>query len=49
MEIHCACEVQRVWQEGDARFVEAAVGGEKRVFKADQILLATVSDHLQKC
>ncbi|HXF51498.1 MAG TPA: mercury(II) reductase [Dehalococcoidia bacterium] len=41
MEIHCACEIRRVWQEGDRRYVEADVFGERRVFSADQLLLAT--------
>ncbi len=41
MEIHCACEIRRVWQEGDRRYVEADVFGEQRVFSADQLLLAT--------
>jgi mercuric reductase len=39
--IHCACEIRRVWQEGNARHVEAEVFGERRVFMADQLLLAT--------
>jgi len=41
MEIHCACNIERVWQEGATRFVEADVFGEKRVFQGDQLLLAT--------
>lgn len=41
MAIHCACEIRRVWQEGETRFVEADVFGERRVFPADQLLLAT--------
>jgi mercuric reductase len=41
MEIHCACNIERVWQDGDTRFLQADVMGEKRVFQADQILLAT--------
>ncbi len=41
MEIHCACSIERVWQQGDTRFVEADVNGERRVFQADQLLLAT--------
>ncbi|MEX2159719.1 MAG: mercury(II) reductase [Dehalococcoidia bacterium] len=41
MEIRCACNIERVWQEGETRFVEADVMGEKRVFQADQLLLAT--------
>jgi mercuric reductase len=41
MEIHCACNIDRVWQEGETRCVEADVMGEKRVFRADQLLLAT--------
>lgn len=41
MEIHCACNIQRVWQEGERRFVEADVMGETRVFQADALLLAT--------
>ena len=41
MEIHCACNIQRVWQEGRTRFVEAEVFGQTRVFQADQLLLAT--------
>lgn len=41
MRIHCACEIRRVWQEGGRRHVEADVIGERRVFSADQLLLAT--------
>jgi mercuric reductase len=41
MEIFCACSIERVWQEGETRFVEAEVMGEKRVFEAEQLLLAT--------
>ena len=41
MEISCACNIERVWQEGETRFVEADVMGEKRVFQGDQLLLAT--------
>lgn len=41
MEFHCACNIQRVWQEGEVRYVEAEVFGERRVFQADQLLLAT--------
>ena len=41
MEIHCACNIERVWQQGETRFVEADVMGEKRIFQADQLLLAT--------
>lgn len=41
MEIHCACNIERVWQDESTRFVEADVMGEKRVFQADQLLLAT--------
>ncbi len=41
MEIECACEITRVWQEGERRFVEADVMGERRVFEADQLLVAT--------
>lgn len=41
MEIFCACNIERVWQQGETRFVEADVMGEKRVFEAGQLLLAT--------
>lgn len=41
MEIDCACNIERVWQEGETRFVEADVMGEKRILQADQLLLAT--------
>ncbi|MBF6598936.1 MAG: mercury(II) reductase [Dehalococcoidia bacterium] len=41
MQIHCACEIKRVWQQGTRRFVEADVLGELRTFEADQLLLAT--------
>lgn len=41
MEIHCACEIRRVWQEGGRRHVEADVFGDRRVFSADELLLAT--------
>lgn len=41
MEIRCACNIERVWQDGETRCVEADVMGEKRVFRADQLLLAT--------
>lgn len=41
MEIHCACDIKRVWQEGQQRFVEADVTGEIRTFQASQLLLAT--------
>ncbi len=41
MEIRCACNINRVWQDGETRCVEADVMGEKRVFRADQLLLAT--------
>jgi mercuric reductase len=41
MEIHCACDIKRVWQEDNTRFVEADVMGETRTFHADQLLLAT--------
>lgn len=41
MEIYCACEIRRLWQEGETRFVEADVMGEVRRFRADQVLLAT--------
>jgi mercuric reductase len=41
MEISCACEVLRVWQEGGTRFVEADVMGMRRTFRADALLLAT--------
>lgn len=41
MAIHCACNIERVWQEGTTRYVEAEVFGERRVFEADQLLLAT--------
>ena len=41
MEIRCACEIIRVWQKGNTRFVEADVMGERRTFEADALLLAT--------
>ncbi len=41
MEFYCACSIERVWQEGERRFVEADVMGERRTFQADQLLLAT--------
>jgi mercuric reductase len=41
MEIHCACEIKRVWEERGRRFVEADVMGELRTFEAEQLLLAT--------
>ncbi len=41
MEIRCACEIMRVWQEGTTRFVEADVMGERQTFAADALLLAT--------
>ena len=41
MDIHCACNIERVWQEGDERFIQAEVMGERRVFSAHQLLLAT--------
>jgi mercuric reductase len=41
MDIRCACEIKRVWQEGSTRFVEADVMGETHTFHADQLLLAT--------
>lgn len=41
MEIHCACDIERVWQEGETRFVQADVMGERHIFQADQLLLAT--------
>jgi mercuric reductase len=41
MQFHCACEIKRVWQEGNTRFVEADVMGETHTFHADQLLLAT--------
>ena len=41
MEIYCACNIERVRQDGDTRFVEADLMGERRVFQADQLLLAT--------
>ena len=41
MVIRCGCEIKRVWQEGKTRFIEADVMGEKHVFHADQLLLAT--------
>jgi mercuric reductase len=41
MEIHCACEVKRVWEHDGRRFVEADIMGELRTFEADQLLLAT--------
>ncbi len=41
MAIHCACDIERVWQEGTTRYVQANVFGERRVYAADQLLLAT--------
>ena len=41
IEFYCACNIERVWQEGETRYVEADVFGERRVFQADQLLLAT--------
>ncbi|HXG41132.1 MAG TPA: mercury(II) reductase [Dehalococcoidia bacterium] len=41
MEFHCACEIRRVWQEGETRGVLAEVMGEERVFRARHLLLAT--------
>jgi mercuric reductase len=41
MEFHCACEIRRVWQEGETRLVEAEVMGQRRVFQAEHLLLAT--------
>jgi mercuric reductase len=41
MEIHCACNIERVWQEGETRFVEADVFGDRRIFQGDQLLIAT--------
>jgi mercuric reductase len=41
MEVRCACEIKRVWQEGNTRFVEADIMGETHTFHADQLLLAT--------
>jgi mercuric reductase len=41
MEFHCACDIRRVWQEGETKVVEAEVMGEKRVFRAQHLLLAT--------
>jgi mercuric reductase len=41
MEIYCACNIERIRQDGDTRYVEADVMGERRVFEADQLLLAT--------
>lgn len=41
MEIHCACKIERIWQDGETRCVEADVMGERRVFQCDQLLLAT--------
>lgn len=41
MAIHHTGDIERVWQEGATRCVEADVMGEKRVFQADQLLLAT--------
>lgn len=41
IEFHCACEVRRVWQDGETRVVEAEVMGQTRQFRADQLLLAT--------
>jgi len=41
LEIHCACDIKRVWQEGETRNVEADVMGRTQVFQADQLLLAT--------
>lgn len=41
MQIFCACNIRRVWQQGETRFVEAEVSGEMRIFQADELLLAT--------
>jgi mercuric reductase len=41
MEFHCARDIRRVWQEGETKVVEAEVMGEKRVFRAQHLLLAT--------
>ena len=41
MEFHCACEIRRVWQEGERRYVLAEVMGEERLFQARHLLLAT--------
>lgn len=41
MQIHCACEVKRVWEDGRRRFVEVELMGEITTFEADQLLLAT--------
>ena len=41
MEIHHLGDIERVGQDGEARFVVAEVMGEKRTFRADQLLLAT--------
>lgn len=41
MQIFCACNIERVWQEGKLRLVEAEAMGEKRVFEAEQLLVAT--------
>ncbi len=41
MEFYCACEIRRVWQEGETKLVEADVMGETKVFRADHLLLAT--------
>ncbi len=41
MEIFCACNIDRVWQDGATRYVEADVMGARRVFSAEALLLAT--------
>jgi mercuric reductase len=41
MEIYCACEIERVWEDAGHRFVQADVMGELRTFAAEQLLLAT--------
>ena len=41
MAIHHTDVIERVWQEGETRFVEVDVMGERQVFQADQLLLAT--------
>jgi mercuric reductase len=40
MEIHHATTIERVFQDGDTRIVEANVMGERRSYKADQLLVA---------
>ncbi|MFQ5880793.1 MAG: FAD-dependent oxidoreductase, partial [Dehalococcoidia bacterium] len=41
IQVHCACDIERVWQEGEVRYVEAQVSGQRMVFAGDHLLLAT--------